>query len=185
MFNLYYNAFNKELMNIILLGYMGVGKSLIGQHLSNILNQKFIDLDEYIETKKSKSIHDIFRDSGDIYFRKIESQLLNDCLLNNTNIILSVGGGTPCYNNNMSLINSNENISVYLKNRNVELAKRLFQIKEYRPLISDIESEEKMIEFVSKHLFEREVFYNQATVKINCHGNDINKICKEITSVLN
>ena len=60
MFNLYYNAFNKELMNIILLGYMGVGKSLIGQHLSSILNQKFIDLDEYIETKKSKSIHDIF-----------------------------------------------------------------------------------------------------------------------------
>ena len=185
MFNLYYNAFNKELMNIILLGYMGVGKSLIGQHLSNILNQKFIDLDEYIETKKNKSIHDIFRDSGDIYFRKIESQLLNDCLLNNTNTILSVGGGTPCYNNNMSLINSNENISVYLKNRNVELAKRLFQIKECRPLISDIESEEKMIEFVSKHLFEREVFYNQATVKIDCHGNDINKICKEITSVLN
>ena len=52
MFNLYYNAFNKELMNIILLGYMGVGKSLIGQHLCNILNQKFIDLDEYIQTKK-------------------------------------------------------------------------------------------------------------------------------------
>ena len=185
MFNLYYNAFNKELMNIILLGYMGVGKSLIGQHLSKILNQKFIDLDEYIATKKSKSIHDIFKDSGDIYFRKIESQFLSDFLLNNTNIILSVGGGTPCYNNNISLINSNENISVYLKNRNVELAKRLFQIKEHRPLISDIESEEKMIEFVSKHLFEREVFYNQATIKIDCHGNDVNTICKEIISVLN
>ena len=185
MFNLYYNAFNKELMNIILLGYMGVGKSLIGQHLSNILNKKFIDLDEYIETKKSKSIHDIFRDYGDIYFRKIESQLLNDCLLNNSNIILSVGGGTPCYNNNMSLINSNNNISIFLKNRNVELAKRLFQIKECRPLISNIESEEKMIEFVSKHLFEREVFYNLATIKIDCHGNDINTICNEIISVLN
>ena len=185
MFNLYYNAFNKELMNIILLGYMGVGKSLIGQHLSDILNQKFIDLDEYIETKKSKSIHDIFKDSGDLYFRKIESKLLNDCLLNYTNIILSVGGGTPCYNNNMSLINSNNNISVYLKNRNLELAKRLFQIKEYRPLISNIESEEKMIEYVSKHLFEREIFYNQATIKIDCHGNDVNTICKEIISVLN
>ena len=164
---------------------MGVGMSLIGQHLSKILNRKFIDLDEYIETKKNKSIHDIFRDSGDIYFRKIESQLLNDCLLKNTSIILSVGGGTPCYNNNMSLINSNENISVYLKNKNVELAKRLFQIKECRPLISNIESEQKMIEFVSKHLFEREVFYNQATIKIDCHGNDINTICKEIISVLN
>ena len=185
MFNLYYNAFNKELMNIILLGYMGVGKSLIGRHLSNILNQKFIDLDEYIETKKSKSIHDIFKDSGDIYFRKIESQFLSDFLQNNTNIILSVGGGTPCYNNNISLINSNNNISVYLKDTNLELAKRLFQKKEGRPLISNIKSEKKMIEFVSKHLFEREVFYNQATIKIDCHGNDVNTICKEIISVLN
>ena len=185
MFNLYYNAFNKELMNIILLGYMGVGKSLIGRHLSNILNQKFIDLDEYIETKKSKSIHDIFKDSGDIYFRKIESQFLSDFLLNNTNIILSVGGGTPCYNNNISLINSNNNISVYLKDTNLELAKRLFQKKEGRPLISNIKSEKKMIEVVSNHLFEREVFYNQATIKIDCHGNDVNTICKEIISVLN
>ena len=109
----------------------------------------------------------------------------NDCLLNNTNIILSVGGGTPCYNNNMSLINSKNNTSVYLKNRNVELAKRLFQIKESRPLISNIESEEKMIEFVSKHLFEREFFYNQAAIKIDCYGNDVNTICKEIISVLN
>ena len=164
---------------------MGVGKSLVGQHLSNIVNQRFIDLDKYIEEKKNKSIHDIFKDSGDIYFRKIESQLLSDCILNNNNIILSVGGGTPCYNNNMSLINSNNNISVYLKNQNVELAKRLFQIKECRPLISNIESEEKMIEFVSKHLFEREFFYNQAAIKIDCHGNDVNTICKEIISVLN
>ena len=184
MFNLYYNAFNKELMNIILLGYMGVGKSLIGQHLSKILNRKFIDLDEYIETKKNRSIHDIFRDSGDIYFRKIESQLLNDCLLNNSNIILSVGGGTPCYNNNMTLINSHNNISVYLKNRNIELAKRLFQIKEFRPLISNIESEKKMIEFVSKHLFEREIFYNQASIKIDCYKKNINTICEQIISAL-
>ena len=111
MFNLYYNAFKKELMNIVLIGYMGSGKSLIGPYLAKKIKYKFIDLDKYIETKKSKSIHDIFKDSGDIYFRKIESQLLNDCLLNNSNIILSVGGGTPSYNNNMSLINSNNNIS--------------------------------------------------------------------------
>ena len=185
MFNLYYNAFNKELMNIILMGYMGVGKSKIGQHLSSIINQEFIDLDNYIETKQSKSIHNIFNDCGDIYFRNIESQLLHDCFLNNNNIILSVGGGTPCYNNNMSLINSNNNISVYLKNRNIELAKRLFQIKEFRPLISNIKSEAKMIEFVSKHLFEREVFYNQALMKIDCYKKNINTICEQIISVLN
>jgi len=172
-------------MNIILLGYMGVGKSLIGQHLSDKLNLKFIDLDKFIQTEQSKSIRNIFTDSGDIYFRKIESQLLNDCFLNNNNIILSLGGGTPCYNNNMSLINSNNNISVYLKNRNIELAKRLFQIKEYRPLISNIKSEEKMIEFVSKHLFEREVFYNQASMKIDCYKKNIDTICEEIISALN
>ena len=171
-------------MNIILLGYMGVGKSLIGQNLSNILNQKFIDLDKHIEIKQRKSINNIFIDSGDIYFIKIESESLNDCLLNN-NIILSVGGGTPCYNNNMSLINSNNNVSVYLKNRNVELAKRLFHKKEDRPLISKIKSEEKMIEFVSKHLFEREVFYNQASIKIDCYENDVNSICEQIISALN
>ena len=163
---------------------MGVGKSLIGQNLSNILNQKFIDLDKHIEIKQRKSINNIFIDSGDIYFRKIESESLNDCLLNN-NIILSVGGGTPCYNNNMSLINSNNNVSVYLKNRNVELAKRLFHKKEDRPLISKIKSEEKMIEFVSKHLFEREVFYNQASIKIDCYENDVNSICEQIISALN
>jgi len=119
----------KELMNIILLGYMGVGKSLIGKQLSDLLNQNFIDLDTYIEKKEGKSIRNIFSDSGDIYFRKVESKLLKDCLSNNKNIILSVGGGTPCYYNNISLINSSKNFSIYLKNSNVELSKRLLKSK--------------------------------------------------------
>ena len=185
MFNLYYNAFKKELMNIVLIGYMGSGKSLIGSHLAKKMNYKYIDLDKYIEINEGCSISKIFDDSGDIYFRKIESQFLSDCLLNNSNIILSVGGGTPCYNNNMSLINSNNNISVYLKGKNTELAKRLFQKKEGRPLIANIESEKKMIEFVSKHLFEREVFYNKASITIDCYKKDIYAICDLIVSNLN
>jgi shikimate kinase len=172
-------------MNIVLIGYMGSGKSLVGSHLAKKIDYKFIDLDQYIEKNEGSSISKIFEDSGDIYFRKIETKYLIKCLSENNNIILSLGGGTPCYNNNISLINSKNNISVYLKNTNIELAKRLFQIKEYRPLISNIKSEEKMIEFVSKHLFEREVFYNQATIKIDCYENHINSICKQIISVLN
>ena len=174
----------KELMNIILLGYMGVGKSLIGKQLSDLLNQNFIDLDAYIEKKEGKSIRNILSDSGDIYFRKVESKLLKDCLSNNKNIILSVGGGTPCYYNNISLINSSKNFSIYLKNSNIELSKRLFKIKNNRPLISNIKSEDKMIEFVSKHLFEREFYYNQASIKINCEGKDLNAICSSIISSL-
>jgi len=185
MFNLYYNAFKKELMNIVLIGYMGSGKSLIGSRLAKKMKYKFIDLDKYIETNEGCSISKIFDNSGDIYFRKIETKYLIKCLSENNNIVLSLGGGTPCYNDNLMHINSTNNSSVYLKNRNTELAKRLFREKEDRPLISKIKSEQKMIEFVSKHLFEREVFYNQAAIKIDCYGQNINTVCKQIISRLN
>ena len=119
MFNLYYNAFKKELMNIVLIGYMGSGKSLIGSHLAKKVDYKFIDLDQYIEKNETCSISKIFEDSGDIYFRKIETKYLIKCLSENNNIVLSLGGGTPCYNDNLTHINSANNISIYLKNNNV------------------------------------------------------------------
>ena len=183
MFNLYYNAFKKELMNIVLIGYMGSGKSLIGSHLAKKIDYKFIDLDQYIEKNEARSISKIFEDSGDIYFRKIETKYLIKCLSENNNIVLSVGGGTPCYNDNLTHINSANNISFYLKNNNVELSKRLYK-NNNRPLISTIKSEQKMIEFVSKHLFEREVFYNKANVTVDCYKKDVNSICDLIISNL-
>ena len=185
MFNLYYNAFKKELMNIVLIGYMGSGKSLIGSHLAKKIDYKFIDLDQYIEKKEARSISKIFEDSGDIYFRKIETKYLIKCLSENNNIVLSVGGGTPCYNDNLTHINSTNNISIYLKNKNVELSKRLYKNNNNRPLILTIKSEQKMIEFVSKHLFEREVFYNKANVTIDCYNEDVYSICDLIISNLN
>ena len=184
MFNLYYNAFKKELMNIVLIGYMGSGKSLIGSHLAKKIDYKFIDLDQYIEKNEACSISKIFIDLGDIYFRKIETKYLIKCLSENNNIVLSVGGGTPCYNDNLTHINSTNNISIYLKNNNVELSKRLYKNNNDRPLISTIKSEQKMIEFVSKHLFEREVFYNQANITIDCYKKDINSIIDLIISNL-
>ena len=116
MFNLYYNAFKKELMNIVLIGYMGSGKSLIGSNLAKKIDYKFIDLDQYIEKNEACSISKIFEDSGDIYFRKIETKYLIKCLSQNNNIVLSLGGGTPCYNDNLTHINSTNNISIYLMN---------------------------------------------------------------------
>ena len=184
MFNLYYNAFKKELMNIVLIGYMGSGKSLIGSHLAKKIDYKFIDLDQYIEKKEARSISKIFEDSGDIYFRKTETKYLIQCLSENNNIVLSLGGGTPCYNDNLTHINSTNNISIYLKNNNVELSKRLYKNNNNRPLISTIKSEQKMIEFVSKHLFEREVFYNKANVTVDCYKKDVNSICDLIISNL-
>ena len=170
-------------MNIVLIGYMGSGKSLVGSHLAKKIDYKFIDLDQYIEKNEASSISKIFEDSGDIYFRKIETKYLIKCLSENNNIVLSLGGGTPCYNDNLTHINSTNNISIYLKNNNVELSKRLCK-NNNRPLISTIKSEEKMIEFVSKHLFEREVFYNKANVTVDCYKKDINSIIDLIISNL-
>ena len=184
MFNLYYNAFKKELMNIVLIGYMGSGKSLIGSHLAKKIDYKFIDLDQYIEKNEACSISKIFEDSGDIYFRNIETKYLIKCLSENNNIVLSLGGGTPCYNDNITHINSTNNTSIYLKNNNVELSQRLYKNNINRPLISAIKSEKKLIEFVSKHLFEREVYYNKANVTIDCYKKDADAICDIIISNL-
>jgi len=171
-------------MNIIILGYMGSGKSIIGRELSLKMNKKFVDLDSYIEEKEKDSISNIFQKNGDLYFRKQESKYLKETLSNNTDLVLSVGGGTPCYFDNIDMMISNKNISFYLKNSNIQLTSRLFNEKNKRPLISNISSKEKLLEFVSKHLFEREVFYNSASYKIDCNDKSVSEIVDEIISNL-
>ena len=171
-------------MNIIILGYMGTGKSIIGRELSLKVNKKFIDLDSYIEEKEKDSISNIFQKNGDLYFRKQESKYLKEILSNNTDLVLSVGGGTPCYFDNLDMIISNNNVSFYLKNSNIQLTSRLFNEKSKRPLISNISSEDKLLEFVSKHLFEREFFYNSATNKIDCNDKSVSHVVDDIISRL-
>tara|TARA_X000000950_G_scaffold21846_1_gene23550 strand:- start:805 stop:1323 length:519 start_codon:yes stop_codon:yes gene_type:complete len=171
-------------MNIIILGYMGSGKSVIGRKLSLKVNKKFIDLDSYIEEKEKDSISNIFQNNGDLYFRKKESKYLKEILSNNTDLVLSVGGGTPCYFDNLDMIISYNNISFYLKNSSVQLTSRLFNEKNKRPLISEISSKEKLLEFVSKHLFEREFFYNSAIYKIDCNDKSASYVVDDIISRL-
>ena len=163
---------------------MGSGKSIIGRELSLKMNKKFVDLDSYIEEKEKDSISNIFQKNGDLYFRKQESKYLKETLSNNTDLVLSVGGGTPCYFDNIDMMISNKNISIYLKNSNIQLTSRLFNEKNKRPLISNISSKEKLLEFVSKHLFEREVFYNSASYKIDCNDKSVSEIVDEIISNL-
>ena len=171
-------------MNIIILGYMGSGKSVIGRELSLKVNKKFIDLDSYIEEKEKDSISNIFKNNGDLYFRKQESKYLKEILNKNNDVVLSIGGGTPCYFDNLDMIISNNNVSFYLKNSNIQLTSRLFNEKNKRPLISNISSEEKLLEFVSKHLFEREFFYNSATYKIDCNDKSVSNLVDDIISSL-
>ena len=170
-------------MNIILTGYMGSGKTEIGARLSQKLDMKHIDLDQYIEKREGSSITKIFEKKGDIYFRIIESKYLHQ-IIKEDDIILSLGGGTPCYHENYKIFNSDNNISFYLKYSRKNLSKRLYAIKKNRPLISQFKSEDKLLEFVSKHLFEREYYYSMAKNTINCDDKSIDQISKQIIEIL-
>ena len=161
-------------MNIILVGYMGSGKSTIGVELAKKINRRFIDLDNYIEIAEKKEINEIFDAYGDIYFRKKESLYLESIISKSDNIVLSLGGGTICYNNNLDLIKSFKNISFYLKLNATKLSKRLYNIKSERPLLSSIDNENNLLEYISKHLFERENYYRKSDYIIDCNDKSFN-----------
>ena len=171
--------------NIILLGYMGCGKSLISKSLAKTLNLKCIDLDHKIEMKEKMKISEIFEIKGELEFRKIEKEVLLDILKFYKKAVISLGGGTPCYFENMNVINSNSKYVFYIKNSNKVLSERLFKERINRPLISKIQSLDNMMEFVSKHMFERMHYYNMAKYKINTGKKKIDEIINEIIEILN
>ena len=155
-------------MIIILIGYMASGKSTIGKKLAKKLDYDFIDLDDFIEDHESLSVTKIFKKKGEIYFRKQEEFYLKGLLQLNKNIVLSVGGGTPCYGNNMDLILNTTNVeSIYLKSSIPKLVKKLKKKKNKRPLIAHIKGKKDLTEFIGKHLFERSPYYSKAEIQIN------------------
>ena len=169
---------------IILLGYMGCGKTKIGRKLSQKLNLNFVDLDKEIELFYSKTIAELFEDLGEVRFREIEREILIKILDNKDCFVLSLGGGTPCYFDNMEIIQKKTNFSFYINLSSKVLAKRLLSRKSARPLISSVVNEKEMLNFINKHLFERNTFYMKAKHTINCNKRDVKKICKSIIEVL-
>ncbi|WNH07575.1 shikimate kinase [Thalassobellus suaedae] len=168
-------------MIVVLIGYMASGKSTLGKMLAKKLNYEFVDLDDYIEEIEKMTVSDVFKTKGEIYFRKQESFYLKEKLENSNNIILSVGGGTPCFGNNMEMILDSKNvISIYLKASIPKLVKKLIKKKDKRPLIAHIETEEALTEFIGKHLFERSPYYSQAQLIINTGSKSKKNIVEEL-----
>jgi shikimate kinase len=171
---------NKNTTMIILLGYMGSGKSSVGRYLSKNKNLSYCDLDNYIEEKEKMSISEIFQSKGEIYFRKIEHLYLKDILRNKIYQILSLGGGTPCYAGNISLINARDIDSFYLKVDLDTLTERLFNQKGKRPLLNEVETKVELKGFIRKHIFEREYYYRQAKHILKVSNLSISDIASEI-----
>ena len=170
-------------MKVVLLGYMASGKSTIGKKLAKTFSLPFIDLDDYIVSKENKTISKIFAEKGEIYFRKIESVYLQEILKGKGNFVLSLGGGTPCYANNMNLINTSDAISIYLHTGIQLLSKRLIAKKSERPLVANLE-DDSIYEFVGKHLFERGFFYEQAKYIVRTDGKKMKEVLTEIEMLL-
>jgi shikimate kinase len=162
-------------MRIYLVGFMGSGKSTIGKRLANNLKFSFIDLDKYIEDHTMKTIPEIFEQKGEAEFRKLENKYLKE-VSEIENVIISTGGGVPCFADNMTIMKQQGKI-IYLQLDNISLANRLnnSKLKNSRPLIKNI-PESELVNFISIKISEREPFYNQADITINTLNFNIDQL---------
>ena len=161
---------------------MGCGKSHISKLLSEKINFQLFDLDKVISTNFKQTIPEIFKNKGEIFFRKLEKETLAEILAKENNCILSVGGGTPVYYNNMDLLNE-KTTTVFLRANVGTLTERLSKQKEKRPIIAKI-SDDDLPEFIAKHLFERNVFYNKSQFIIDTDNKTPEEITNEIIAIL-
>jgi shikimate kinase len=171
------------MQKVILVGYMGSGKSVIGKLLSEKTGLSFLDLDEIIELDENCSIKNIFEAKGEIYFRKKESAIFRDLIQNENSFILSLGGGTPCYANNHELLSKENVISIYLNASIATLYNRLIKEKSKRPIIAN-QNQGELEEFIAKHLFDRSYYYNQSKHKIDVNNKSVDEIVIEIEKLL-
>ncbi len=144
---------------IILVGYMGSGKTTVGRQLALALGISFYDLDWYIEMRYHRSVAQIFRESGEAGFRELERNMLHE-VAEFENVVLSCGGGTPCFFDNMQYMNSLGD-TVYLKASPEVLAAHLRMARVERPLIKG-KTNEELLAYIRESLREREPYYSQA-----------------------
>ncbi|WP_291117481.1 shikimate kinase [Flavobacterium sp. UBA6135] len=170
-------------MKIVLVGYMGSGKSAVSEKLAKKLNLKALDLDFIIEKNENQSISDLFLNKGELYFRKKEHEFLKKMLSKETNFVLSLGGGTPCYAGNHLFLEQPDVVSIYLKTSIETLTNRLECAKSQRPLLANLDNDE-LKEFIGKHLFERSYYYNFAKYIISTDAKSVETIVDEIADLL-
>ena len=144
---------------IILIGYMGAGKTTVGRALSKTMGLPFYDLDWYIESRMHKTIPQIFAERGEEGFRLIERNMLHE-VAEFENIIISCGGGTPCFFDNMEYLNGQGDV-IYLKASPDVLYKHLLMGKTERPLLKN-KTPEQLIAFIKEQLEIREPYYTKA-----------------------
>lgn len=152
------------MMRIYLIGYMGSGKSSVGKKLAHRMNYAFLDLDEYLENDQKKSVSELFAEKGEAAFRMLERMALHHTF-SLENCIISTGGGTPVYFDNIDLMKKH-GLCIYLKASIDVVLNRLQHHLDTRPLLAKL-SKEELAEFIQNQLIERSPFYEKATIHID------------------
>ena len=147
-------------MRIFLVGFMASGKSSVGSKLANKVGLPFVDLDEYIEEKHNTTIRFLMYDRGMDAFREMEKTALEELIKKYKDVLISTGGGTPCYFDNMKLMNDSGE-TIYLEVDIPTLVDRLMHSKKDRPLIWG-KSREDLTVYAKDLLNQRQSFYKQA-----------------------
>ncbi|RKD34581.1 shikimate kinase [Thermohalobacter berrensis] len=166
--------------NIVLIGFMGTGKTSVGKYLAEITNRKFIDIDIEIEKKNNKKISEIFKLYGEKFFRNEEIKIVKE-IYNKKNLIISTGGGIILNNKNIKYLK--ENGLIFLLNGSIEtILMNLEKSSVNRPLLGNEKWERK----VKKLLKERnDLYYNSADYVINIDNKTINKVADEVLKIYN
>jgi shikimate kinase len=161
-------------MKIFLIGFMGSGKTHWGRHLSTKLGIPFYDLDTVIVESEGSSVADIFTVKGEEYFRYQEKMKLEEIAERHESFILSCGGGTPCFFNNIEFMKKNGKV-IWL-NTSVEMLKqRLMREKMSRPLISEVDDED-LRRYIIRKLSERRMYYQQADLTVNEENTNLEEL---------
>lgn len=163
-------------MRIILIGFMGVGKTVVGKSLAKNLNIKFIDMDNEIEKRENKIISDIFKESGEEYFRELENDLLKE-LLKEDNIIISTGGGIITKQENIDILKQERKV-VFLDANVKTIQKNVSKEIDKRPLLKQSENIAETIDNLLKKRINK---YNDTyNIKIDIKDKNINEVVSEI-----
>jgi len=167
-------------MLIFLLGYMGSGKTVTGQKLAEALHCRFLDMDEMIEISTGFPISDYFEKFGETPFRKKEREILLNHLQDHDTVI-ATGGGTPCFKDNMELMNRH-GITVFLDTPLEIIMERLKGKIEHRPLLNKI-PHDQLPEFIREHLKARRGYYERAKIIVSGEEGDFEGLVKALVTL--
>jgi shikimate kinase len=166
-------------MLVYLIGYMGSGKTTLGRRLADAMHHRFLDLDGLIEETYHITIPRVFSQYDETAFRMMEQKVLAGTL-SMTDTVISTGGGTPCFFDNMERINAS-GVSVYIRHSASFLAERLILSKRSRPLLTG-KNREELAGFIASQLAYREPWYLQSRIVVNGERLELKKLVASLVS---